>query len=96
MGTKQFLTSSLYRFCADGNLTTQTNPIMMAPDAHNCIPCSDINLLLQSPSQPEGLLIPKSSEGQYPLESLHHNMRDKALRPACFLGALFQDGGAGK
>lgn len=68
----------------------------MAPDARNCIPCFGINLLLQSPSQPEGLSIPKSSEGQHPLESLHHNTLDKALRPACFLGALFQDGGAGK
>lgn len=86
MGTKQFLTSqgSLYQFCADGNLTTQTNPIMMAPDAHNCIPCSDINLLLKSPSQPEGLSIPRSS-GLHPLESLHHNMLDKAGTQASLL-----------
>lgn len=71
---------------------------MMAPGTYDCVSRSDIHLLptpIKSTSQHEGL-IPKSSEHQHPLESLHHNVLDKAFRPACSLGPLFLDDGAEK
>lgn len=72
---------SVYQFCFVAHLTTETNPMMTAPDVHSCS-------LLQhqfathssmSPSQHEGP-ISTPSELQHSLESLHQNVPDSVPR----------------
>lgn len=96
----QFLTSQkfLHQFCFDASLTTQTNPVMMTPDAYNCLPDSHINFLVgpsRSLSEHEGFSFPKSSEDSAFIAKFTSQYLGQDIRPACSL-ALSPDDGAEK